>query len=115
MSPAEELRAAAATLRQTAAKAQAGPWGVESTGRTWAVLSYSTSGFVADLGRKDVPDTLLDGEWIALANPALAEPLAAWLDRAADHECLESPVACRDANRALDVARVINQAGVADA
>lgn len=77
MSPADELRQAAAKVRQTAA-------GVEY-GSPWAVAD-------------DVPDLVVSGElrpygapavakanfgsasWIALMSPALAEPLAAWLE-----------------------------------
>jgi hypothetical protein len=62
MTEAEELRAAAAKLRETAANASPGPW--------------SAQDFAFRHG-------LADAAWIALMDPAVAEPLAAWLEETA--------------------------------
>lgn len=127
--PEQELRSAAAILRETANAATPGPWERPLNVRHKHVVTaakpddeqgqyldgrpervgvvqlniWSGGAFMRERGGRDL-------EWIALANPALAEPLAAWLDRAADHECLDTLVACRDATHALEVARTINGA-----
>jgi hypothetical protein len=103
MTPAAELRAAAATLRKRGAEATPGPWdrplntrykhivtapkpdgeqGRHLDGRPERVgvvqLNIWWNGsFMRKRGGRDL-------EWIALANPALAEPLAALLDNAAE-------------------------------
>lgn len=76
--PSARLREAAALLREAAAQATVGPWalGKKQTviapvpGRNWGLKVAS-----------DVDD--VDARWIALASPAIAEPLAALLDEAA--------------------------------
>ncbi|WP_031166029.1 hypothetical protein [Streptosporangium roseum] len=106
MTPAEELRAAATHLREAAANATPGPWevgngeviglGIEQTGR--GSFSY-TAQLVQVLddatrdeenyGGHDLGSTAADAAWIALASPALAEPLAALFDHyAAKYERL---------------------------
>ncbi|MFF4989655.1 hypothetical protein ACFY19_20850 [Streptosporangium saharense] len=87
MSPAEELRAAAAHLRQTAAAAVTGDrtrWMVGAT------LRSKTPVVVDD---RDRPTVLIEafarnyeqvGAWIALACPALAEPFGELLGQIAD-------------------------------
>jgi hypothetical protein len=76
--PSETLRAAAARLRELAAKATDGPWywngsqvDVEPTTRGTYV--------VGDGQQEDDVVTPEDGAWIAIMSPVVAEPLAAWL------------------------------------
>lgn len=81
---AAELRQAAATLRETAGNATAGPWSTVSGAAN--VLHFPDDDFrdprvVVGPGRGA---SLADVAWIALAHPGLAEPLAAWLDTVAD-------------------------------
>lgn len=96
--PAEQLRAAAAKIRETAAKATPGPWVDMSTEEDSIYPRWI-------MGPPTVPDDpwsftepikvtgdLVDHEivsredtaWIALMSPALAEPLAAWLEKTAE-------------------------------
>lgn len=105
MSAAEELRKAAARLRETAAKATPGPWAHVSTSADgirprWIIGPptepddpWSAADVVAVTGDMaqalaDItePGQLIsdgDMDWMALASPALAGPLAAWLEAAA--------------------------------
>ncbi|MET8334412.1 hypothetical protein [Streptosporangium canum] len=106
LAPSEQLRAAAARLRETAENATPGPWqvgngeviglGIEQTGR--GSFSY-TAQLVQVLddatrdeenyGGHDLGSTEADAAWIALASPMLAEPLAALFDHyAAKYERL---------------------------
>jgi hypothetical protein len=68
---ADELREAAARCREAGAAASPPPWRRDgmtiATGWDTAALAYNG----------------VDAAWIALASPALAEPLAAWLEQAA--------------------------------
>jgi hypothetical protein len=104
MTPAEELRAAAARLHEAAEKVDCGP--------PWAVAEDCPDGVVsgakAPYGAPWVASAIGTGNavWIALASPALAGPLAAWLEA-------EAHLAERDELRtttpiALVAARVIN-------
>lgn len=82
---ADLLRAAAARLRDTAAKATPGPWAAsEHVEHGFRVATADEAGWVAWTGAyDDEPDESRgDAAWIALASPLLAEPLAAWLDQA---------------------------------
>lgn len=98
--PAETLRAAAAKLRTTGAAATPGPWEEFSTDDDGAWPRLVTGqGDGADVIKvhEEIADydvvTREDTAWIALANPALAEPLAAWLeDEAETYDFLVSPV-----------------------
>lgn len=73
MMPAEELRAAASKIRETAAKtSHTGPW--ESDPDEWAVVTET--GIIAD----SVEDG--DGEHIALWHPGVAELVAVVLAEA---------------------------------
>jgi hypothetical protein len=74
----EELRAAAAKLREVAGKATDGPWhpDADELGRGWDLRS-ATDGHMA-FGL-----TKADAAWIALVHPGLAEPLAEWLEKTA--------------------------------
>lgn len=96
MTPAEELRAAATLLRETASTATPGPW--HTVGLPWnhdtpfVVAGHPdphVGKFVADVEQvfgddEDDRDHGPDAAWIALASPALAEPLAVLLDTLAD-------------------------------
>jgi hypothetical protein len=101
--PADELRSAATLLRETASKATPGPWerplntrhkhivtaakpdderGRYTDGRPEKVVvalieTWSNGAHVRRRNGRDL-------EWIALMSPAVAEPLAAWLEEAAE-------------------------------
>lgn len=103
--PADELRAAAALLRETASRATPGPWGAEEvSARVLGVLSYSASSPVASIGDPAEPYVPGDAAWIALASPALAEPLARWLSFVAETWVHQRATA---RHQALAVARAI--------
>jgi hypothetical protein len=80
-SVADELRSAAVKLRDTAYGAPSGPWqsldggdrlvALTESGRAWTHVLEEPVGHAGT------------AEWIALASPVLAEPLAAWLEQAA--------------------------------
>lgn len=102
---ADDLRRAAQKLRETAATATPGPWEHVSTGDDgpfplWVIgpptdpdngwTSREVVRLTEDMtdALKDVADpeeivARADLDWIALASPSLAEPIAAWLDRVA--------------------------------
>ena len=122
MSEAEEMRAAASKLRKRGAEATPGPWhrplDVRNKAVVTAALPEGEEGRYLD-GRPERVgvvqlNTWSDGkhmrkrggrdlEWIALANPGLAAPLATWLESAAE----DSEVIGTD-HQALAVARAIN-------
>lgn len=111
MTPSEEIRvpaelcAAAAKVRGAAASATDGPWTAGHVNNVgWAVSDRTLSVCIA---AEDGWTSRADLAWIALANPVLAEPLAAWLEA-------EAHLAERDEMRSttpmsLAVARVINR------
>jgi hypothetical protein len=92
-SPSETLRAAATWLRETAAEATPGPWRTHDThldhgGHTATVLSGEGNetelrAWLPTLsaefwdGKRNVWN---DARWIAGMSPAVAEPLASWLE-----------------------------------
>ncbi|MFI7691742.1 hypothetical protein ACIBQ6_21925 [Nonomuraea sp. NPDC049655] len=89
---ADELREAAAKLRETAKAAPPGPWGVNGPW-WWEVTHYEqdvTSCIVTDPGNEPIAvlappynrhaDAEKAAPWIRLVNPLLAEPLASWLE-----------------------------------
>lgn len=96
MNPSEELHAAAAKVRKTAIGTTPAPWEDRSAeGTAWPILIVG--GPIPDdpTARLDtvikvhefIDDevmTYADAAWIALAGPQIAEPLAAWLERAGD-------------------------------
>lgn len=84
MSPVEELRAAAAEIREVAAKATAGPWTVVKNIQQGTGSHMQSTWQRGDHARPVHPSQHDDYEWIALMGPDKAEVLAAWLDRAAD-------------------------------
>jgi len=88
VTPAEELRAAATKLRETAAKATPGPWHIREGNEVSSNVIARSEHMVIDGGgwtdgsKAVVYGAALntDAAWIALASPALAEPLAALLE-----------------------------------
>lgn len=82
VSPAEELRAAASLIRETAGKAAQGhpaPWHAEPDFNGWWHVATPAPHLVTSAAREPV------AEWIALMSPDKAETLAAWLEREAEH------------------------------
>ncbi|MFB4320639.1 hypothetical protein [Actinomadura sp. 21ATH] len=111
MTPIEELRAAAKALRETAAVATPGAREVAHlAGIGQCVRSIPDLRFCVTVERGEEGDA----EWIALAPPVIAEPIADWLDGVADvidgHdpdegcECVHSD----SFHQALTVAMAIN-------
>src|SRR5690606_31540781 len=79
LTPTETLRAAATLLRETASRTL-------GINRPWRYSPGKPSDSVRtesgwEIAYGDDPSNL---RWIALASPTLAEPLAAWLEGAAD-------------------------------
>ena len=84
MSPAATLRDAAKVLRDTASNATPGPWKTKGVGDFgWLVVDADPAGRFS-VETEDNEHGRADAAWIALAHPGLAEPLAAWLEIAAD-------------------------------
>ncbi|MFI7644100.1 hypothetical protein [Nonomuraea sp. NPDC049400] len=91
---ADELREAAAKLREKAENAPHGPWHWEGTYPQR--ISNAAAIVVADtFTGPEVPP--YGAEWITLVSPELAEPLASWLEKAAkdfDDETYEDAIEC---------------------
>lgn len=105
MTLAEELRAAATKLRETAATAHPAPWRpeIDELGRGVDVRDGQDAHIAFGL-------TMADAGWLALVHPGLAEPLAAWLESAArkvDGNEYLPPRRHYDPAEALAIARVI--------
>lgn len=87
MTPAEEFRDAARIVREYAGKAGRGPWSVPGIGDFgWSVTgpgSWAEPGTFTGVETADSEQGKADAEWIALANPEIAEPLAVVFDSAA--------------------------------
>lgn len=95
--PAEILRQAAAKLRETAALVA---WEPDDEGGTWREFFIKHG---ADLGLWREPEA-----WIALMDPQIAEPLAAWLEAEAElAERLSAPGHIAATRQALATARTI--------
>lgn len=80
MTPAEELRAAATRLRVTASRTL-------GSDRPWRYAPGKPSDSVRtesgwEIASGDDPSNL---RWIALVSPAVAEPIAAWLEDEGEH------------------------------
>lgn len=112
---AEELRTAATKLRDTAKAATRGPWhtaeNVGADGNAYGKNHIGNWGgeyldSVADAG--DGAAATADAAWICLANPLLAEPLAAWLESWEGVDLREDGPLPEDFARALKIARVLN-------
>ena len=125
--PAEELRSAATTLRQTAAEATRGPWvfyptitRLDDNDQAWTICrpyceKEGTEECEPDCGR-DVLKTgaehceddhvdQADAVWMTLMHPGLAEPLAAWLEHVAEVWAFSKR---SEREHALAVARALN-------
>lgn len=102
----DELRAAARKLREAAADAHGGPWGMADVGI--AVISADVQSY----GAPCVADRLYEGDarWMVLTNPLLAEPLASWLESWDGVDLREDGPLPDDFTYALRVARVLNGA-----
>jgi len=131
---AEELREAARMLRDTASGATRGPWVHHPTVNrrdlenefAWTVCRTICEGTgdgcepgcgqnVLTTGAEDCEEdnvTMFDAAWIALVNPSLAEPLAAWLEQVAERAerlgVLHDDGGQAVNRNALAVARVLN-------
>lgn len=88
--PAEVIRLAAAQLRDFAGKATPGPWSHMCLGsegclvlREHGTIRERGRGRVARFGQKDWQADHADAAFVAAMNPAVALPLADWLDAAA--------------------------------
>jgi len=115
--PIEELRAAATIVRQAAAKATPGPWRIRQGNTISSNIADRDGHMVIDGGGwTDGTKTVVygaalnaDAAWIALMSPALAEPLAAWLEsEALSLRSFDRSWHGTFAARALAVARSIN-------
>ncbi|MEV0382855.1 hypothetical protein [Nonomuraea sp. NPDC050643] len=126
---ADELRTAAAKLRETARGASRGPWLVGDCELypRWMLSEGERDerGYNADVARicEDEADTFTvtdaNWQWMGFAHPGLAEPLAAWLEEIARQydapPCDDPTGVCsgcerrEDFNDALTVAQVINR------
>jgi hypothetical protein len=83
------LEAAADRIEALAADATPGPWracedhGVDFTGEGWSAITVHAAerrvARIHDTGVGDGDDVLANAAWIALASPAIAPHLAAWL------------------------------------
>jgi hypothetical protein len=88
MTPAEELRAAAALLREKATEATDGPWEIEYSyaGDRPQALFRMNPDHPDDVDEAlgvGVMDEPADNVWVALMSPAMAEPMAAILETCA--------------------------------
>lgn len=133
-SPVEELRTAAAKIRELASNATPGPWHIytdhedDSFDLFWVhcedhgpVTADMNEGGVC-IERADDEGGWPDAVWIALMSPVFAGPIAEWLEAVADKEALLGGPANEDLaalalhpfgyEHALAVARVINGAAV---
>ena len=114
MSPSETLRAAATKLRETASKATPGPWQigpefgdmVTSPEPNW---NGNPTVIASDLADGHPGFDWNNVAWVALMSPAVAEPLAAWLETCANdladaRHYIDEPNSCE---HALAIARSI--------
>ncbi|MGS2641711.1 hypothetical protein [Streptosporangium sp. G12] len=117
MTPVEELRAAAAKLRETAGNATPGPWMSMDDGDRLVAPIVENDGTVSPFGMDNVVCEPMGGEnaaWMALVHPGLAEPLAELMEesaRQADMNEHRAPRHRRDLTQALAVAHVILRGG----
>lgn len=89
MTPVEELRAAAAKLRQMAANASPGPWSAGSEADGTFYHRYGERGWLVTgpAGSPEMEDSetgKADASWIALMGPKAAGPIAALLEHYAE-------------------------------
>lgn len=100
VAPAEELRKAAATMRTLAAEATGQPWTYD---RRADHIDGSTRPVAYDPGKEN-------GTWIATMSPAVAEPLASWLEFESE-QVDRSPGRAPCVLSALEFARLVNGEG----
>lgn len=105
MSPADELLAAATKVRDTAKAATPGPWEIRPGNDVSANVAGRQDLVIDGGGWTDGTKAVVfgaaltaDAAWIALANPAIAEPLA-------------DLIYCPCARHAAAAARAINGSG----
>lgn len=106
------LREAARLLQEYAAAATPGPWTSGAARHADCVVIQGPDvHLIADVMRPDSDDTRLAvARWIVLMSPAIAGPLANWLEVTAELiELDRSPGSAR--NTACAVARAIIEAG----
>lgn len=106
--PADELRAAAATLRHLAGVASAGPWKTAGAGDYGWLVTMPSSGLAIET--EDSEQGAVDADYIAAMHPGVGKALADWLDFEADliDRMPKSELQGRT-QRALTIARTINQ------
>jgi hypothetical protein len=122
----EELRAAAAKLCEMAKGTTPGPWSTAdcSVYPRWILSGGATegeSGYAAEVAKSYSDDDGLaisdaDWQWMAFASPALAEPLATWLEvmsGVAEYAASRGYSTNAQTDAALAVARAVN-GGAAD-
>lgn len=89
MTPADKLREAARQVRELAGKATPGPWAYQGAFGTGFVYPADappeqTVAQAWIVRAREHNARFADARWIAALSPDVAEPLAAWLDAAAD-------------------------------
>jgi hypothetical protein len=90
--PADRLRAAAALVRERRAAATPGEWTAHLLPPNehhkhpahWVKARHDNGDSISSQVVADCPWRQADAAWIALMNPAVGEPLAAWLESVAD-------------------------------
>jgi len=106
MTPAEELRTAAATLRALAAEATPGPW--EGRGKVdasiWAnsIGNYVTEKITSGERHK------ADAHYIAAMHPGVGDLIAKWLTTWVGIDFRDDAALPEDAQHAIAIARAIN-------
>lgn len=82
MNPADEIRQAAATLRELATKATSGPWRTVEADVMADVLTVKDLGVPVITSAEDEMTgvEIADARWIATMSPSVAEPLAETLE-----------------------------------
>jgi hypothetical protein len=118
---ADELKAAAAKLRDLAARAPRGPWewdgpiwgdGPDGPDTTTLIVTNPEREAVAVFPFKHEPNRHPAAEdaapWIRMMSPVVAEPLAAWLESWDGVELREDGPLPDDFQHALRIARVLN-------
>ena len=85
MTPVEELRSAAALLRQRAEAATAGPWRREyPEGPNTTVVDYADVMIVAGVTAREIWPKPVDADYIATVHPLVGLALAGLLEHMAD-------------------------------
>ncbi len=113
----DQLKRAASVLRQIGEQSTPGPWHTEQTNLSdWIVDAIGVS--VADCGFDEdvLPEVHADATWIAMVSPAIAEPLAIWLDETARQydgpKCNDPTGCCNNCQHRYDYVAAIYLAQV---